>query len=189
MISIKFNFLFIHVPKTAGNSIQNTLRYYSDDKIVCVAPYQDGVERFEVRNDVLKGITKHSTLSEYRIALPSNLYGKLFKFATMRNPWDRLVSMYFSPHRGKVEWNRNDFITLLGQVPAHRHYITASETAPDGTGNRELTRDIDYLMKFENLSHDFKNVCERIGISFQDLPRRNSSQREHYSRYYDKELI
>jgi len=34
MISIKHNFIFIHVPKTAGNSFQNILKNYSEDKIV-----------------------------------------------------------------------------------------------------------------------------------------------------------
>jgi len=51
MISLKYGFIFIHIPKTAGNSIQNVLKLYSEDKIVCTAPYQDGVERFELRSD------------------------------------------------------------------------------------------------------------------------------------------
>ena len=41
MISIKKNFLFIHVPKTGGNSMQNILRDYSEDQIVALAKHQD----------------------------------------------------------------------------------------------------------------------------------------------------
>lgn len=50
MLSTSHNFLFIHVPKTGGNSLQNVLSEYADDKIVRLSPYQDGVERFEVRS-------------------------------------------------------------------------------------------------------------------------------------------
>ena len=50
MLSIKKKFLFIHIPKKAGNSIQNVLKHYSEDEIVSLNHLQDGVERFEVRN-------------------------------------------------------------------------------------------------------------------------------------------
>ena len=62
MISTQKKFLFIHVPKTGGNSIQNILHEYSEDEIVASAKHQDGVERFEVRNSKYN-IRKHSTLS------------------------------------------------------------------------------------------------------------------------------
>ena len=50
MLSIKKKFLFIHIPKTAGDSIQNVLKHYSEDEIVCLNHLPDGLERFEVRN-------------------------------------------------------------------------------------------------------------------------------------------
>ena len=34
MISHKHKFIFVHAPKTAGNSIQNLLQSYSEDIIV-----------------------------------------------------------------------------------------------------------------------------------------------------------
>ena len=34
MISLARQFLFVHVPKTAGNAIQNKLRAYSEDVVV-----------------------------------------------------------------------------------------------------------------------------------------------------------
>jgi len=68
MISFQKRFLFVHIPKTAGNSIQSVLRDYSEDELVALRGEQDGIERFGLRNPNYK-IKKHSTLAEYRAAL------------------------------------------------------------------------------------------------------------------------
>src|SRR6266446_7630004 len=59
MISFQKRFLFIHIPKTAGNSIQSVLRDYSEDQLVALGSEQDGIERFGLRNPKYK-IRKHS---------------------------------------------------------------------------------------------------------------------------------
>src|SRR5881628_1546322 len=112
MISFQKRFLFVHIPKTAGNSIQSVLRDYSEDQIVALRSEQDGIERFGVRNPNYK-IKKHSTLAEYRAALGEEQFHSLYKFTCVRNPWDRLISYYFSPSRRVVKWDRQTFEKLL----------------------------------------------------------------------------
>ncbi|MEA5533081.1 sulfotransferase family 2 domain-containing protein [Crocosphaera sp. XPORK-15E] len=198
MLSINNGFLFIHVPKTAGNSIQNILRNYSEDKIVIEGKHQDGIERFEVRNDKYE-VTKHSTLQHYQNILEPHIYQKLFKFSTIRNPYDRMISWYFSPHRGVTDWVRQDFINLVAEVPTLRDYISLSSTSsqeiiikPLGLSIKlkspKLDRDINFLMRFESLAQDFKKVCKMINIPYEPLPLRNQSQRRHYTNYFDEEL-
>lgn len=196
MISIQKKFLFIHVPKTGGNSIQNILRNYSEDDIVTRAKHQDGIERFEVRNSKYN-ITKHSTLSHYKSVLDSKTYYSLFKFATIRNPWDMMISHYFSPHRAVTEWDRGNFVALVDSAPTLRHFICERFFGERVLGkigvksnikHRKLGEDIDFLIRFERLNEDFQLVCEKLGISCPHLPKRNSSTRSHYSTYYDEEL-
>src|SRR5438034_10978870 len=93
MISFQKRFLFIHIPKTAGNSIQRVLRDYSEDELVPLRSEQDGVERFGLRNPKYK-LKKHSTLAEYRAALDEPDFGNLYKFSCVRKPWDRMISLY-----------------------------------------------------------------------------------------------
>lgn len=197
MISTSKKFLFIHVPKTGGNSIQNIIREYSSDQIVCVDPCQDGSERFELRNANYP-LTKHSSLREYADVIEPELFSRLFKFATVRNPWEMLISFYFSPNRGVCEWNRGAFKKLIKKTKVLRDYISVSRVASSGrsfffgpkkTAAGGLTDDIDFLIRFERLNADFAEVCKKLGLPMRPLPKRNQSVHLHYSRYYDEELI
>jgi hypothetical protein len=184
MISLKHNFLYVHIPKTAGNAVQNILRHYSEDKIVCVTPLQDGVERFEVRNDQFQ-IEKHSTLEDYRRELGAERLAKLFKFCCVRNPWERAISFFFSPHRGPVEWDRKAFMKLVPRIlPA-----SAFVSLPGSTPKRSPFENVDCVIRFERLNEDFREVCQRLRIPEQELPVRNKSERRHFSTYYDPELV
>ena len=184
MISLQHKFLYVHIPKTAGNAVQNILRDYSEDKIVCLTPLQDGVERFEVRNDQFK-IEKHSTLEDYRRELGEAQLAQLFKFCCVRNPWERAISFFFSPHRGPVEWNRAEFMKLVPKIMPASGFVTLKNSKP----KTSPFENVDYVIRFENLNEDFREVCSRLGIPTQELPVRNKSTRRHFSEYYDPELV
>jgi hypothetical protein len=195
MISLQKRFLFIHVPKTGGNSLQNILKIYSEDDIVILGKHQDGVERFEVMNKRYS-VAKHSTISHYRSVIDKRTFKGLFKFATIRNPWDRMISFYFSPHRRKTEWDRDAFMKLISATPPLRHYISCPSLKKRillmmqiPCTVEALTRDIDFLIRFEELESDFSEVCKKLDIPAKKLPHRNASKRAHYSEYYDNELI
>lgn len=196
MLSLEKKLLFIHVPKTGGNSVQNILSDYSEDKIVSENELQDGVERFEVKSKY-PGLTKHSTLWEYKAAIEPDVYKSLYIFSTIRNPWDMMISYYFSPNMGVTEWDRNDFIKLLKKTPTLDYYIQEFsllrrfmyKLGLDIDKSGKLDKDIDFLMRVENLNEDFKHVCNEIGVTYKELPVRNKSSRKHYSTYYDEELV
>ncbi len=46
-----------------------------------------------------------------------------------------------------------------------------------------------FFFRYENLTKGFKQVCDRIGIPQKELPHRNASNRQKYTKYYDEELV
>jgi hypothetical protein len=181
MISFRKRFLFVHVPKTAGNSIQSVLRDYSEDELVALRGEQDGVERFGLRNPKYK-IKKHSTLAEYREALGTEQFRSLYKFTCVRNPWDRMVSYYFTPTQKVTAWDPKKFRKVISRALSVAEYLQLDNGEGNPFGN------VDYVMRFENLADDFRTVCTALGISPPGLPQYNRSNREHYSKYYDDEF-
>ena len=181
MISFKKRFLFIHIPKTAGNSIQSVLRDYSEDELVALRSEQDGVERFGLRNPKYK-IKKHSTLAEYRRALGETEFERLYKFTCVRNPWDRMISYYFTPTQQTEAWDRTKFRKMISRTLSITDYLRLDRGKGDPFSN------VNYIIRFENLAEDFRAVCSALEISPTTLPKHNRSNREHYSKYYDKEL-
>jgi len=180
MISFQKRFLFVHIPKTAGNSIQSVLRDYSEDQLVALRKEQDGIERFGLRNPKYK-IRKHSTLSDYRDALGEQ-FRNLYKFTCVRNPWDRMVSYYFTPTQNLETWSRKEFRRTIFKAVSAADYLRLYNGEADPFAN------VDCIMRFENLTNDFRAVCTAIGISPPNLPQYNRSSRKHYSKYYDDEL-
>lgn len=186
MLSTAHNFLFVHIPKTAGNAIQDNLRGYSDDVIVSLSPHQDGVERFEIRSPTYKTV-KHSTLAEYEQEYGPEMLASLFKFTCVRNPWDRCMSHYFSPHRGDVAWDKHEFLEFVDTVVMpFAHYTSRGpliETACKATKN------VDFVIRYENLEADFAEVCRQLGLPQLRLAHRNKSPRTNLRKYYDADSI
>lgn len=185
MISFEKRFLFIHIPKTAGNSIQDQLRGHAVEELVAEQPYQDGVERFELRAPGRR-THKHSTLAEYEAAYGTDVVASLFKFSCVRNPWERAISYYFSPHRGVVGWQRQAFVELLPDILPAKNYLTAN---PYRSDLESAVAGIDRILRYEELESGFTQVCARLGIPAKPLPTRNRSKHHHYREYYDPELI
>jgi len=181
MISVHKRFLFVHIPKTAGNSIQSALRDYSEDQLVALRKEQDGIERFGLRNPKYN-TKKHSTLAEYRDAVGNEQFRNLYKFTCVRNPWDRMVSYYFTPTQAPEKLDRKKFRGIISKAVPVAEYLRLDQ------GEKDPFSNVDYIMRFENLADDFRAVCGTLGISPGTLPRYNRSSREHYSKYYDDEL-
>lgn len=98
MLVDKINTVFVHVPKTGGNFIQKCfLGLGLTSEKMKVDGHQDGQNRFEIRGDLTE--SKHQSLETYFEKLGKNQAQNLTFLSVWRDPRERLVSLYLSPHR------------------------------------------------------------------------------------------
>lgn len=164
MLSVSGRWLFVHVPKTGGNSLQSVLQPYSDDRLVATPP-RDGREDFGVKGPITPA--KHASLADYRALVPEDVFSSLFVFSIARNPWERAISQYFGPVRwqasgGIPSWSPDDFASFVGNLRS-----VVSMTSLDGrTG-------LDFTLRFERLEEDSAELLHRLGLPARELPHRN----------------
>ena len=92
MIVSKKKFIFIHIPKTGGNSYSHLLINNSKEKIIRLRAYNDEFNTFEIRGKYT--YNKHQTLEQYRKKLRKNF--KKYKIVTIvRDPLQRMLSLYY----------------------------------------------------------------------------------------------
>lgn len=111
MISHGKKFIFIHVPKTGGNSITENIAVDSEDTYFDNVLH-NGVMLTEVKNDLHPNLTKHSSLAEYREAYPEAT--DYLVFGVRRNPWDRAMS-HFLFARPPEQVSEAEFLAFLPQ--------------------------------------------------------------------------
>jgi hypothetical protein len=177
MISISDNWLFVHIPRTGGNSIQSVLARYSEDKLTC-GNFQDGIDRFGVQG--LYTGNKHFRLQDYSDTVPPEIFSKLFIFTVVRNPWERAISSFFMPLRWistgrQPRWSADEFRSNLEHMRSMAPMLKVN-----GVPGR-----LDMVLRFETLEADFAALTAKLGIETgATLPHRNKGYRSENWRHY-----
>jgi hypothetical protein len=140
-------------------------------------------------------------LETYRAIFDAGEFESYFKFAFVRDPWDRLVSAYrfIMDGGGQVAHdlemqakikpynNFGDFVRSW-LVPSGLedgiHFLPQHTfiCLPDGTVP------LDFIGRFEMLAEDFSHVARKLGVH-KPLQHLNGSRRTHCSDYYDAETV
>jgi len=185
MISFTKNFLFIHVQKTAGHSIRDEIRPYTDKRVEAEMQYKAPLQDFGVVRDNGKWkLGLHSSYENYKNRLETDVFDNLYKFSTIRNPYARVVSHHYDKvaHCG-AEDTRSSFLQTAQSVATLRQLWCVGDEALDANLNR--------VIRFENLQADFDKVCDEIGINRIVLPKKNKGTKSHsdYLKRYDDETL
>lgn len=153
-------------------------------------------------------VGQHAPLVSAR-ALLGDRFEAAYKFAIVRNPWDRFVSWYALIAQAQYSGNSNRSELVN---PASKHWQgfdsflenwCAQLTQIDGTPRRQLSQwaqlvDADNVMlvddigRFENYAVDATRLLAKAHMDTALLPKINPSQHLHYSVYFSafgRELI
>jgi hypothetical protein len=179
-ISNELKLIFIHIPKNAGTAITNskTAKFFSGG---------------------------HQSAKEIMNQYPKE-WNQYFKFAVVRNPWDRVVSNYEYAIMEKSYWHH---ISENNTGAAHFDYHTLkNKTFEDCVNllykNRESLRHQGWSPQYVWISDNDKNVLvdkifyhekldtdEEFNKMIPDLEKVNISPRKstNYKDYYTDDLI
>ena len=197
LISNSSKFIFIHIPKNAGQSITSTLlKYCISNKEKCISNLI-GSRRYIQINSKLKQYLKFSFYNhqfndhEKALRIKETLgdsYDSYFKFAFVRNPWDWMFSHYMYTiknvrhYRHKfVKKNFKDFNEYVKYECNNEEskMYNQSSFIYDSSGRKI----VDFVGKFENLSNDFQIICDKLNIK-ESIPHVNQSNKENYRHHF-----
>lgn len=160
------DFIFIHINKTGGSSIEQVLGI----------PF------------------RHRTAREARREIGPAAWASAFKFTVVRNPWDKVVSHYCyrvqTDQTGLAD-GATGFREWVAEAYGKRNpkyydkpmmFMPQMDWITDARG-RIL---VDFIARFENLDDDFAKICARLNRPVAALPHLKRSQRGDYRAYYDE---
>jgi chondroitin 4-sulfotransferase 11 len=169
--------VFIHIPKTGGVAIHNSL--------------------FNSFGGA------HYTIDNYQQIIGKQLFNEYFKFSFVRNPWDRLLSAYFFLKKGGM--CQQDAQFYLKQLNAFDNFNCFVENWVNSTNidtfvhfkkqgdfilNKQNKMDLNFLGYYENINHDFEIVKQHLGMNSKNVNLKwlnaSSLSRKNYREYYNE---
>lgn len=183
LVSHKYKFIYIKNRKVASSSVESFFGQFCQNPNKDYAFTDDIDEQssiFGIIGSRGKGKSRkwigHKPAAAIRRDLGSERFDKYFKFCVIRNPYEKMVSMWAFEHADKpfkqfcqnYEVNNLPIHTIEG-IPVCNFYI-----------------------RYEYLIEDIIKVCEILGIKdydINDLPKHKSNYRDKvpYEEYYDDE--
>jgi len=165
--------IHIHITKTAGTSLQLSMKF---NKVA--------------QSNKTK---KHYFVKEVIDIVGQEHWDKTFKFTFVRNPWDRLYSLYRYKQRKKsiaTEEQGNSFGLWLKSAIRNQegNPYQVSRSQMEWINNFDEKIDLDFIGRFESLEPDVKKLGQLLDMKI-SLPHINQGLPiVHYSEAYDDEL-
>lgn len=199
-ISHKNKFIFVHITKNGGTSIEKALGilgifkknklYGFEDRNGNYLSCKKALKLNKIEREEKKLVClQHLTAREIKYRLDELTWNKYFKFAFVRNPWARIVSEY--SYRMQ---KRQDIIKSYGlnNESSFKEYIYAMKDnnkiikQADYITDKNCNIMVDFIGRLENIDNDYRIVCEKIGIKSK-LKKKNKSVHKDYKEYYNSE--
>ena len=189
IVSRRHRFVFAAVPKTGTHAVRQALReQMGEDDLEQVGLF---VNRRFPWADLAAIQHGHLSLRQIRPYLGDEAFADYFKFAFVRNPFDRFVSYCAFMLRGGDLFQRQPRAAMhhfLFREPPEHHILFQPQSSllVDDDGATLLA---DQVGRVEDMQASYDAICTRIGIPSRPLERVNGTSRGDYRHYYDQNLI
>jgi len=187
IISYYSRFIFFAVPKTGTQSIRYALRAYLHDND------WEQCSLFEKKSFPVKEFADlgHGHLSYQQLAshfIPQHL-DTFFKFAFVRNPYDRFVSTCYFINRTNLRMKQCPLDTMKSiiQKPELMKRVLFLPQYSFLCDNQENIM-MDYIGRLEYFEKHCSTICQNINIKTFKIPRLNNYSIPKYHEIFDTEL-
>lgn len=179
--------VFVWVPKNAGTSIVQALAPHGLRSFLSVDEIKAG---WDGRGMVTFGHLHYGQLHNLGL-IPEDFFKNAIRVAVVRNPYDRLISLY--------EYHRS--MGIVRMCETFRRYISILENRinPVGVhahwGRSQANPQVEWmlpgmcLLRFERLQADFNALCAKLGLPRTALPWRNQTKRGGLLHYYSSTAL
>ena len=196
IISHRHQFIFFKTRKTAGTSIEMALAAHcgQDDVVTGINPASlPAGYTHPVRNNEGSLSYGHVTPKTIRDYIPVQVWDSYLKIVPIRNPWDRVVSMFWFRQQ-EPNWKGHDFKSFVHRfatggppnknhtnIPSHTGFLSTSVTDPIAA---------DYIIRYEHLQRDVDALGAKLGLALGSLPHAKGGYRPDarpFHTYFDSE--
>lgn len=156
MVNHKYKFIFVHINRTGGTSWERSFGLHHGHD--------------------------HRLANGLRSLKCWNSY---YKFAFVRNPWDRYVSIYK---------NRNIRVSFPKWIRSHIKAFRKNKLSKAFSPQLDWISDkngkilVDYVARFENYKEEWYKICEIIGAK-KKMRHVNGTKHRHYTTFYNDATI
>lgn len=158
--------IFVHISRTAGGTIRNEL--------------EAAIGR-QQRDPRLKRLGVHPFASHISLLLGVD-WDQYWSFSVVRNPWDRMVSLYF--HRCKLKLVNKSFKSWLLDDEDNKPKKRTPQSRWLFEDGRQV---VNKIHRFERLDKVERSIAKRIKRPFRFIRHVNKTKHNPYRDYYDDE--
>ena len=187
IISHAHGYIFFAVPKTATHSVREALRISKGEN-----DWEQQIlfgEQTIPIEEIARIQHGHISAREIEPVLAREQWQTYSKFAFVRNPYDRFVSICAFLNRDNPNFKANSlsWMKLAIQRPAFRQRILVRPQYQQLI-NRDGEIAMDFVGHYECLQQSLDTILKKMNLDPVTLKVRNKSEHAGYRHYYDDEL-
>lgn len=189
MISHKHKCIFVHIPKTAGTSINSFFHpgvsfHYKNpdyDRLFGWCPKR----KLHMQHATAKQLLETELITNEQ-------WDTYFKFTFVRNPWDRAYSDYlFIKKFANIEGSFKEYIERKGNFrkiftdKSSINYLGDHLIPQSDFFEKEGKHSLNFIGRFENFTNDINFVLNSLSIKEDfNLHENSSNRKKNYSLFY-----